>query len=149
MSRIHYNLIISNRLEPRRKLSNPKKNCNFIGRVKGLKVFVGNFTYECDFMVLKDTTSVIDHYLGSVVFGKPFMEATGLVYNKEKGTVVFERDKERIIFKMPHKMDMFKHIDFADRGTDSISLFVIKSDDDNYAEDNVRIYLDGVASPAM
>ncbi|GJU37918.1 hypothetical protein Tco_1186272 [Tanacetum coccineum] len=53
-------------------------------RVKGLKVFVGNFTYECDFMVLEDTTSVIDHYLGSVVFGKPFVEATGLVYNKEE-----------------------------------------------------------------
>ncbi|GJV46346.1 protein kinase-like domain, concanavalin A-like lectin/glucanase domain protein [Tanacetum coccineum] len=129
--RLHYNWIMSNRLEPRRKLSNLKKNCNFIGRVWGLKVFVGNFTYECDFMVLKDTTSVIDHYLGSVVFGKPFMEATMIVYNKEEGTVVFEKDKEKIIFKMPHKMDMFKHIDFADRGTDSIPPFIIKSDDDN------------------
>ncbi|GJZ23984.1 hypothetical protein Tco_0561443 [Tanacetum coccineum] len=101
------------KLEPRRKPSNPKKNCNFVGRVKGLRVFVGNFTYECNFMVLEDTTSVIDHYLGSVVFGKPFMEATRLVYNKEEGTVVFERDKERIIYKMPHKMDMFKHVDFT------------------------------------
>ncbi|GJZ45945.1 zinc finger, CCHC-type containing protein [Tanacetum coccineum] len=53
------------RLEPRSKPSNPKKNCNFVGRVKGLRVFVRNFTYECDFMVLEDTTSVIDHYLGS------------------------------------------------------------------------------------
>ncbi|GKB63954.1 hypothetical protein Tco_0920140, partial [Tanacetum coccineum] len=99
-------------------------------RVKGLKVFVWNFTYECDFMVLEDTTSVIDHYLGSVVFGKPFMEATRLVYNKEEETVMFERDKERIIFKMPHKMDMFKHVDFADRGTDSIPPFFIESDND-------------------
>ncbi|GKA88477.1 hypothetical protein Tco_0810241, partial [Tanacetum coccineum] len=131
MSRLHYNWIISNRLEPRRKLLNLKKNYNFIGRVRGLKFFVGNFTYECDFMVLEDTTSVIDHYLGSVVFRKPFMEATGLVYNKKEGTVMFERVKERIIFKMPHKMDMFKHIDFADRGTDSIHPFVIESDDDN------------------
>ncbi|GJR09788.1 hypothetical protein Tco_0792440 [Tanacetum coccineum] len=97
----------------------------------GARVFIGNFTYECDFMVLEDTTSVIDHYLGSVVFKKPFMEATGLVYNKEEGMVVFERDKKRIIFKMPHKMDMFKHVDFADRGTDSIPPFVIESDDDN------------------
>ncbi|GJZ17966.1 hypothetical protein Tco_0554089 [Tanacetum coccineum] len=111
MSRLHYNWIMSNRLEPRRKLSNLKKNYNFIGR---------------------DTTSVIDHYLGSVVFGKPFMEATGLVYNKEEGTVVFEKDKENIIFKMPYKMDMFKHVDFADRGTDSIPPFIIKSDDDTY-----------------
>ncbi|GJZ05213.1 hypothetical protein Tco_0538488 [Tanacetum coccineum] len=119
------------RLEPRRKRSNPKKNCNFVGRVKGLKVFVWNVTYECDFMVLEDTTSVIDHYLGSVVFGKPFIEATGLVYDKEEGTVMFKRDKERIIFKMPYKMDMFKHVDFMDRGVDSIPPFVIESDDDN------------------
>ncbi|GKA12568.1 hypothetical protein Tco_0692114 [Tanacetum coccineum] len=131
MSRLHYNWIMSNRLEPRKKPSNPKKNYNFVGRVRGLKVFVGNFIYECDFMVLEDTTSVIDHYLRLVVFGKPFIEETGLVYSKEKGTVVFERDKERIIFKMPHKMDMFKHIDFAERGTDSIPPFIIKSDDDN------------------
>ncbi|GJY87938.1 hypothetical protein Tco_0502566 [Tanacetum coccineum] len=57
-------LSMSKRLEPRRKPSNPKKICNFLGRVKGLKVFVANFTYECDFMVLEDTTSVIDHDLG-------------------------------------------------------------------------------------
>ncbi|GJS53871.1 hypothetical protein Tco_0627233 [Tanacetum coccineum] len=96
--RLHYNSIMSNMLEPRRKPSNPKKNCNFIKRVKGLRVFVRNFTYKCDFMVLEDTTSVIDHYLGSMVFGKLFVKATGLVYNKEEGMVVFERDKERIIF---------------------------------------------------
>ncbi|GJX89869.1 hypothetical protein Tco_0343195 [Tanacetum coccineum] len=84
----------------RNYLSNPKKNCNFVGRVKRLKVFFGNFTYKCDFMVLEDTTSVIDHYLGSGVFEKPFKEETGLVYNKEEGTVVFERDKERIIFHL-------------------------------------------------
>ncbi|GJW31692.1 MAK10-like protein, partial [Tanacetum coccineum] len=76
------------------------------------------------------TTSVIDHYLGSVVFGKPFIEETGLMYNKEEGMVMLERDKERI-FKMPHKMDMFKHIDFAERGTDCIPPFIIESDDDN------------------
>nr|GEV66182.1 protein kinase-like domain, concanavalin A-like lectin/glucanase domain protein [Tanacetum cinerariifolium] len=97
MSRLHYNWIMSNWLEPRRKPSNPKKNYNFVGRVRRLKVFIGNFTYECDFMVLKDTTSVIDHYLGSVVFERPFVEATRLVYNKEEGTVVFERDKEKIV----------------------------------------------------
>ncbi|GJV70233.1 hypothetical protein Tco_1485742 [Tanacetum coccineum] len=131
MSRRHYNWIMSNRLEPRRKPLNPKKNCNFIGRVKGLKVFLGNFTYECDFMVLEDTTSVIDHYLGSVVFEKSFVEATGLVYNKEDGTVMFERDKEKIMFKIPYKMDMFKHIDFTDISTNRIPPFIVESDDDN------------------
>nr|GEU97027.1 retrotransposon Orf1 [Tanacetum cinerariifolium] len=52
ISRLHYSCIMSNRLEPRRKPLNPKKNYNFVRRVKGLRVFVGNFTYECDFMVL-------------------------------------------------------------------------------------------------
>ncbi|GJS39363.1 hypothetical protein Tco_0564406 [Tanacetum coccineum] len=75
-------------------------------RVKGLKVFVGNFTYECDFMLLEDTTSVIDHDLGSIIFGKPFVEATGLVYDKEEGTNTFEKDEEKIMFRMPHKMEM-------------------------------------------
>ncbi|GJX07737.1 hypothetical protein Tco_0195669 [Tanacetum coccineum] len=57
------NNIMSNILEPRRKPPNPKKSRNFVGRVRGLKVFIGNFTYECDFMMLEDTTSVIDHDL--------------------------------------------------------------------------------------
>ncbi|GJX80079.1 protein kinase-like domain, concanavalin A-like lectin/glucanase domain protein [Tanacetum coccineum] len=131
MSRIYYNWIMSDRLEPRRKPSNPKKKCNFVGRVKGLKVFVGSFTYECDFMVLEDTTSVIDHDLGLVIFGKPFMEATGLVYDVKEGTVVFEKDKEKIMFKMPRKMEMFEHIDFTNIRTDRIPPFVIRSDDDN------------------
>ncbi|GJZ00959.1 hypothetical protein Tco_0518920 [Tanacetum coccineum] len=106
MSKLHNNWIMSNRLEPRRKPSNPKKICNFVGRVRGLNFFIGNFTYECDFMALEDTTSVIDHDLGLVVFEKPFVEETGLVYDMKKGTVVFEKDKEKIVFKMPHKMEM-------------------------------------------
>ncbi|GKA25249.1 hypothetical protein Tco_0711358 [Tanacetum coccineum] len=88
MSRLHYNWIMSNRLEPRRKPSNPKKSFNFAGRVRGLKIFIRNFNYEYDFMVLEDTTSVIDHDLGSVVFGKPFMETTRLVYDTREGTVI-------------------------------------------------------------
>ncbi|GKB79232.1 hypothetical protein Tco_0946127 [Tanacetum coccineum] len=96
MFRLHYNWIMSKRLGPRRKPSNPGKIYNFVGRVGGLKVFVRNSTYECDFMVLEDTTSVIDHDLGSVVFRKPFVEATRLVYDREEGTITFENDKEKI-----------------------------------------------------
>nr|GEV12681.1 reverse transcriptase domain-containing protein [Tanacetum cinerariifolium] len=128
---LHYNWIMSSRLEPRRKPSNPKKICNFVGRVRGLKVFIGNFTYECDFMVLEDTTNVIDHDLRLVVFRKPFVEATGLVYDMKEGTVMFEKDKEKTVFKMPHKMEIFKHIDFTNIKTDHIPRFVIESDDDN------------------
>ncbi|GKB17858.1 hypothetical protein Tco_0851781 [Tanacetum coccineum] len=44
----------------------PWENLQFCGESQGAKVFVGNFTYECDFMVLEDTTSVIDHDLGAI-----------------------------------------------------------------------------------
>nr|GEW16357.1 MAK10-like protein [Tanacetum cinerariifolium] len=86
---------------------------------------------ECDFMVLEDMTSVIDHDLWSFVFGKLFVEATRLVYDREEGTIMFEKDKEKIVFKMPHKMEMFKHIDFTDIKTNCIPPFVIESDNDS------------------
>ncbi|GJW60873.1 hypothetical protein Tco_0110208, partial [Tanacetum coccineum] len=140
--RLHYNWTMSDRLDPRRKPSNPKKICNFVGRVRGLKVFIGNFTYECDFMVLGETTSVIDHDLGSVVFGKPFIEMIGLLYDMKEGTVLFEKDKENIVFKMPYKMEMFKHIDFTNIKIDRIPPFVIESDDDNYEKTHYSDSLD-------
>ncbi|GKB64211.1 MAK10-like protein [Tanacetum coccineum] len=110
--------------------------------INGLKVFIGNFTYEYDFMVLKDTTSVIDHELGSVVFGKPFVEATGLVYDMKEGTIMFEKDKEKIVFKMPHKMEMFNLIDFTDIKTDRIPPFVIKGDDDKSEKNPLQVIFD-------
>ncbi|GJS59691.1 hypothetical protein Tco_0654475 [Tanacetum coccineum] len=128
--RIHYNWIMSKRLGPRKKPSNPGKISTIVRRVKGLNVFVGNFAYECDFVVLKDITSVIDHDIGSVVFGKPFVEATRLVYDREERIITFEKDKEKIVFKVPHKMEIFKHIDFTDIKTNRIPPYVIKSDND-------------------
>ncbi|GJW74248.1 protein kinase-like domain, concanavalin A-like lectin/glucanase domain protein [Tanacetum coccineum] len=119
---------MSEGLKSRRKPLNPEKIYNFVGRVKGLKVFVGTFTYKCDFVVLEDTTSVIDHYLGSMVLGKPFVEAYGLIYDKGEGTVTFGNN-ERITFKMPHRMERFKHIE--NLKTDYIPPFVIADDDSN------------------
>ncbi|GKE85185.1 protein kinase-like domain, concanavalin A-like lectin/glucanase domain protein [Tanacetum coccineum] len=120
---------MSKGLKSKRTPLNPKKISNFVGRVKGLKVFVGNFTYECDFVVLEDTTNVIDHYLGGMILGKTFMKETGLVYDKDEGTITFERDKEKITFKMPHKMGRFKHIDKDILKTDNIPPFIITGDD--------------------
>jgi hypothetical protein len=42
-----------------------------VGRVKGLHVFVGNFTYVTDFVIVEDIRPVIDGCLSQVVFGKP------------------------------------------------------------------------------
>ncbi|GJS58072.1 hypothetical protein Tco_0652856 [Tanacetum coccineum] len=123
-------LIMSKGLKSRQKPPNPSKNSNFVGRVRGLKDFVGNFTYECNFMILEDTTSIIDHQLGEVVFGKPFVRETGLVYDQARD-VVFEKDNEKITFKMPHKMETFNHIDFKDIDTNSIPPFVLDNNNNH------------------
>nr|GEW09339.1 hypothetical protein [Tanacetum cinerariifolium] len=102
MSRIHYNWIMSKR----------------------------NFTYKCDFVVLEDTTSVIDHDLGSVVFRKPFVEATGLVMTRRKEHSRL-KIRKRSCLKFPTRCKMFKHIDFTNIKTDRIPPFVIESGDDN------------------
>nr|GEW14576.1 hypothetical protein [Tanacetum cinerariifolium] len=92
----------------------------------------------------------------------PTIEELRLVYDGEEGTVLFEKGKEKIVFKMPYKMEMFKHIDFMDIKTDCIPHIVVKCDDDNddlsrktkekiftNARDGIRIYPDGVTSLAM
>ncbi|GJU59020.1 protein kinase-like domain, concanavalin A-like lectin/glucanase domain protein [Tanacetum coccineum] len=142
MSKPHYNGIMNKGLESRQKQSNPSKNINFVGRVRGLKVFIGNFIYEYNFIILEDTTSIIDHHLGEVVFGKPFARKTGLIYDQEEGTVTFEKDIEKITFKMPHKMEAFNHIDFKDVNTDSMPPFVLESNDDHgktYCSDSLTL----------
>ncbi|GJV27617.1 hypothetical protein Tco_1384065 [Tanacetum coccineum] len=82
------------------------------------------------FLIFGDTTSIIDHHIGEVVFGKPFAGNIGLVYDQEEGTVTFKKDDVKITFKMPHKMKASNHINFKDINTDSISLFVLGSNDD-------------------
>ncbi|GKD91832.1 protein kinase-like domain, concanavalin A-like lectin/glucanase domain protein [Tanacetum coccineum] len=140
MSKQHYKGIMNKGLESRQKPSNPSKNNNFVGRVMGLKFFVGNFTYECNFMILEDATSIIDHHLGEVVVGKPFVRKTGLVYDQEEGIVTFKKDNEKITFKMPHKLKAFNHKDFKDVNTDSIPPFVL----DNYDDHGKTYYSDSL-----
>ncbi|GJY95474.1 hypothetical protein Tco_0511835 [Tanacetum coccineum] len=115
-----YNQIMTYGLRSRQKPSNLDKISNFVGRVRCIKVFIGSFAYECDFMILEDTSSIIDCHLREMVFGKPFIDETGLVYNEEKGTVMFEKGDEKITFKMPYTMEIFKRTKLIGLSTDSI-----------------------------
>ncbi|GKA29189.1 hypothetical protein Tco_0715434 [Tanacetum coccineum] len=85
-----------------------------------LKVFIRSFAYECDFMILEDTSSIIDCHLREIVFGRPFIDEIGLVYNEEEGTVMFKQDDEKITFKMPYAMEIFKQTRLIGLSTDSI-----------------------------
>ncbi|GJR21540.1 hypothetical protein Tco_0970067 [Tanacetum coccineum] len=55
-----------------------------------------------------------------MVFGRPFIKEIGLVYNEEEGAVMFKQDDEKIIFKMPHTMKIFKQARLMGLSTDSI-----------------------------
>nr|GEV55374.1 hypothetical protein [Tanacetum cinerariifolium] len=67
----------------------------------------------------------------SCMVGKPFVKETGLVYNKEEGTIMFKKGNEKITFKMPHKIERFKHIDFKEIKIDCIPPVVIEGNDDD------------------
>nr|GEY22329.1 MAK10-like protein [Tanacetum cinerariifolium] len=78
---------------------------NFTGRIKGMHVFVGNFTYVIDFMIVEDISSIIDPRLSQVVVGKPFVEISNMTHNPPEGVVRFTNGTDEISYKMPHKIE--------------------------------------------
>ncbi|GJX86659.1 hypothetical protein Tco_0337433 [Tanacetum coccineum] len=73
--------IMTTPLEPR----SPSEINNFTGRVRGMHIFIGNFTYVSYFMIVEDISSVIDPRMSLVVLGKPFV-GLGLDYD-DKNTL--------------------------------------------------------------
>ncbi|GJW85579.1 hypothetical protein Tco_0158724 [Tanacetum coccineum] len=83
----------------RRKL-NPREDANggvsnFTGRIKGMHIFIGNFTYIVDFMIIEDISSIIDPRLTQVVLGKHFIEISNMTHDQQEGVVRNEEDKKR------------------------------------------------------
>ncbi|GJT90699.1 MAK10-like protein [Tanacetum coccineum] len=74
---------------------------------------------------------------GEFIFGKPFIEETGLVYNKEEGTIAFGMDNEKITFKMPHTLEMFKQSKLKGLNTDSIPPAAYE---DNFGQGRTHYY---------
>ncbi|GKA65368.1 hypothetical protein Tco_0765075 [Tanacetum coccineum] len=81
---------------------------------------------------LKDNR-IVDSLVGSdeIKYFDTFPTLEELEYHEwlEEGTVTFEKDNEKITFKMPHKMKAFNHIEFKDVNTDSIPPFVLENND--------------------
>ena len=109
MSRAYYNLIMRDPLEFR-MIPESLYIRNFTGRVKGLHVFVGNFTYRVDFMIVEDIRPVIDDCLSHVVFGRPFVKASKMSYDPSLGIVKFKEGTEEIAYQMPYKIEQFRDL---------------------------------------
>nr|GFA72900.1 retrovirus-related Pol polyprotein from transposon TNT 1-94 [Tanacetum cinerariifolium] len=92
------------RLAPRK---NPSGLNNFTSRAKGMHIFVGNFTYVSDFMIIEDISSVTDPKVSHVVFGKLFVELSGMTYDSSLGVVRLTNRNEEIAYKMSHKIEEY------------------------------------------
>ncbi|GJZ46963.1 hypothetical protein Tco_0600795 [Tanacetum coccineum] len=72
---------------------------SFTGRIKRMHVFVGNFTYIMDFMIIEDISSIIDPRLSQVVLGKPFVEISNMTHEPPEGvqtkSVYLRNEKEK------------------------------------------------------
>ncbi|GKB32034.1 hypothetical protein Tco_0871435 [Tanacetum coccineum] len=107
MTRGCYNWVMTQQLEPRKGHKSPSGICNFIGRVRGIYVFIGNFTYVLDFMIVEDISSVIDPRMSPVVLGKPFVELSNMTYDSSLGVAKFTNGEDDIAYKMPHKIEQY------------------------------------------
>ncbi|GJV50358.1 hypothetical protein Tco_1440570 [Tanacetum coccineum] len=98
----------------RRKL-NPKENSdrgvsNFTRMIKGIHVFIGNFTYAMDFMIVEDISSIIDPRLSQVVLGKPFIDISNITHDPLEGVVRFTNGTDEVAYKMPQKIEQYNSL---------------------------------------
>ncbi|GKA23659.1 retrotransposon ORF1, partial [Tanacetum coccineum] len=98
-----------------RRKPNPREDANggisnFIGRIKGMHVFIGNFTYVVDFMIVEDISSIIDLRLSHVVLGRPFIEISNMTYDLPEGVVRFANGDDEVTYKIPHKIEQYKSL---------------------------------------
>nr|GEU97351.1 retrovirus-related Pol polyprotein from transposon TNT 1-94 [Tanacetum cinerariifolium] len=80
---------------------------NFTGRIKGMHVFIGNFTYVIDFMIVEDISSILDPRLSQVVLRRPFIEISSMTHDPPEGVVRLIRGTDEVAYKMPHKIEQY------------------------------------------
>ncbi|GJS26321.1 hypothetical protein Tco_0486941 [Tanacetum coccineum] len=76
----------------------------------GMHVFVRNFTYATDFMIVEDISSIIDPRLSQVVLGKPFVEISNRTHVPPEGVVRFTNRTDEIAYKMPHEIEWYNSL---------------------------------------
>nr|GEV53673.1 protein kinase-like domain, concanavalin A-like lectin/glucanase domain protein [Tanacetum cinerariifolium] len=94
--------IMRRKLDPRENLDRGVRN--FTRRIKGMYVFIGNFNYVTDFMIVEDISSIIDPRLSQVVLGKPFIKISNMTHDPLEGVVRNEEDKRKEVEYVMNKI---------------------------------------------
>ncbi|GKC50547.1 hypothetical protein Tco_1073292 [Tanacetum coccineum] len=108
MTRMMYNWIMRRKLDPRE--NSDRGVSNFTGMIKGIHLFVGNFTYVTDFMIVEDISSIIDPRLSQVVLDKPFVEISNMTHDPPKGIVRFTKGTNEVAYKMTYKIEQYNSL---------------------------------------
>ncbi|GJV55466.1 MAK10-like protein [Tanacetum coccineum] len=108
MTRMMYNWIMRRKLNPREDAN--RGVSNFTRRIKGMHVFVGNFTYIMNFMIIEDISSIIDPRLSQVVLGKSFVEISNMTHDPQEDVVRFTNRNDEVAYKMPHKIEQYNSL---------------------------------------
>nr|GEU66708.1 MAK10-like protein [Tanacetum cinerariifolium] len=99
ITQVMYNWIMRRKLDLR---GNSDRGVSiFIGRIKGMHVFVGKFTYVTDFMIVEDINSIINPRLSQVVLEKPFIEISNMTHDPPEGVVRFTNGTMELPIKCP------------------------------------------------
>ncbi|GJS05230.1 hypothetical protein Tco_0321738 [Tanacetum coccineum] len=114
------------KLDPREDTNRGVRN--FTGRIKGMHVFLGNFTYVLDFMIDEDISSMIDPRLSQVVLGKPFIEISNMTHDPPEGVVKFTNRTDEIPYKMPHKIEHYNSL--SDLEKEHTKLVYLRNEED-------------------
>ncbi|GJS01989.1 hypothetical protein Tco_0318497 [Tanacetum coccineum] len=121
MTRMMYNSIMRRKFDPREK--SDRGVSNFTRRIKGMHVFLGNFTYVTDFMIVEDISSIIDPRLSQVVLGKRFIKISNMNHDPLEGVVRFTKGTDKVAYKMPQKIELYNSLsDLEKEHTKSVYL---------------------------
>ncbi|GJV84682.1 hypothetical protein Tco_1524580 [Tanacetum coccineum] len=126
MTRMMYNWIMRRKLDPMENANGGVSN--FTGRIKGMYVFIGNFTYIIDFMIIKDISSIIDPRLSQVVLGRPFVEMSNMTHDPLEGVVRFTKGTDEVAYKIPHKIEQYESL--SDLEKEHAKLVYLRNDED-------------------
>ncbi|GJS73125.1 hypothetical protein Tco_0705966 [Tanacetum coccineum] len=75
-----------------------------------MHVFVRNFTYVVDFMIVEDISSIIDPSLSQVVLGRPFIEISNMTHDLPEGVVRFTNKNDEVAYKIPHNIEQYNSL---------------------------------------
>ncbi|GJR27903.1 hypothetical protein Tco_1104135 [Tanacetum coccineum] len=90
-----------------------------------MNVFVGNFTFVADFMIVEDISSIIDPRIIQVVLGKPFVDISNMTHDPPKGVVRFTNGTDEISYKMPQQYNSL-----SDLEKEHTKSFYLRNDED-------------------